>query len=161
MSSSLTGLVAAQTRRDRAASQFTQRLMESFESGVSQAQIAKAIGVTQPAVSQMIAAERARRMTVRGPIGARLERHRVELLDVARAHDARHLRIFGSVAAGLDTEASDLDLLVSLPRSAGMLAVASLGEDLAEVLGAPVDVVAEHMVKRDQLASLKRRAIPL
>ncbi|WP_170151942.1 nucleotidyltransferase family protein [Subtercola boreus] len=117
--------------------------------------------MTQPAVSQMIAAERARRMTVRGPIGMRVERHRVELLDVARAHDARHLRVFGSVAAGLDTEASDLDLLVSLPRSAGMLAVASLGDDLAEVLGAPVDIVAEHMVKLDHLASLKRRSVPL
>lgn len=154
-------LVLARAERERATAHFTERLMQAFESGVPQREIAGAIGVTQPAVSQMIATERARRMSVRGPVGMKLDSHRGDLLSIASSYGARHLRVFGSVAEGRDTAASDLDLLVSLPRTAGMLEVASLGDALADVLGAPVDVVAEHMVKRDQLAALKRRAIPL
>jgi predicted nucleotidyltransferase len=155
------GLVAARSDRDRASARFSEHLVHAFESGLPQREIARAVGVTQPAVSQMIAAERARRMSLQGPVRMKLDRHRGEIIDIAREHGARHLRVFGSVAEGRDTVDSDLDLLVSLPRTAGMLDVASLGDALAEALGAPVDVVAEHMVKRDQLAALKRRAVPL
>ena len=157
----LEDLRAAASRRDHAIAAFTEKVIQAFEAGYPQREIARVLGVTQPAVSQMIASERARRMSAHGPIGSRLATRKAEVLSIAAAHGARHPRVFGSVAEGRDTPASDLDLLVTLPRTAGMLAVAALGDELADALGVPVDVVAEHMVKPGELAALKRRSIVL
>jgi len=46
---------------------------------------------------------------------------RKQVLALAAAQGARGVRVFGSVAKGLDKEGSDLDLLVDLPRGTSLL----------------------------------------
>jgi predicted nucleotidyltransferase len=47
-------------------------------------------------------------------INERLQQNREEVLRLAHEHGASQVRVFGSVAKGEDTEASDLDLLVEM-----------------------------------------------
>jgi predicted nucleotidyltransferase len=48
-----------------------------------------------------------------------------------------------------------------MPTTSGMLAVEELGEDLSDVLGVPVDIVPEHLVKPGALPGLRRMAVAL
>ncbi|MDQ2851067.1 MAG: nucleotidyltransferase family protein [Actinomycetota bacterium] len=71
-----------------------------------------------------------------------------------RQYGATNLRLFGSVARGDAHEGSDLDLLVDLSAGAGneLLRVAGLAEELSNLLGVRVDVVAE-MLLRDEVSA--------
>lgn len=158
-SSVLDELADVVEERDAAVGKLQRYVLSANGSGVSQRDIAKTLGVTQPAVSQMIAASRTRAKLTRGPVGRKLAEHRAEVLRIARSRGASNVRVFGSVSRGEDDEDSDLDLLVTMPRDVGMLQIAGLGEDLAEVLGVYVDVIPEHIVKRDVLPALKRTAV--
>ena len=51
------------------------------------------------------------------------------------------MRVFGSVARGEDTETSDLDILVEVPKGVTLLDMVSLQRELEIVLGISVDVV--------------------
>ena len=55
-------------------------------------------------------------------------------------------RVFGSVARGEDTEASDVDLLVDLDQGVGLLDLIGLARELGELLGVDVDVVPADML---------------
>jgi predicted nucleotidyltransferase len=55
--------------------------------------------------------------------------------------------VFGSVARGEDSPDSDLDLLVELPPSMGLLGVGRLQAELEALLGTRVDLVAETDLK--------------
>ncbi len=55
--------------------------------------------------------------------------------------------IFGSVARGEQTEASDIDILVELSRPVGFFTFVELEEYLSLCLGAPVDLVTPDALK--------------
>lgn len=57
------------------------------------------------------------------------------------------MRVFGSVARGEDTEASDIDLLVDLDGQVGLVALAGLQRELSELLHVDVDVVPASTLK--------------
>ncbi|WP_277207892.1 nucleotidyltransferase domain-containing protein [Isoptericola croceus] len=134
-------------------------LLRATASRVPQTRIASALGVSQSAISQAIATARAQALG-RGPAGRAVLAHRREILTTSRRHQAHDVRVFGSVSRGEDTDASDIDFLVRMP-GAGMLAVSSLAEELERVLGRPVDVLPEHLIKSDALAEVEREAVPL
>lgn len=159
---SVLAVVASAARERNDASLKLQRaVQQAAELGVSQREIARTLGVTQSAVSQMLAVTRSRSQLARGPVGRALLEHRDQVIEVAQAHGAVKVRVFGSVARGRDTDDSDVDLLVMMAAESGMLDVAKLGDELASVLGVPVDVVPEHMVKREALPALRREAVAL
>lgn len=66
-------------------------------------------------------------------------------LDEVRAVIARYPvsnpRVFGSVARGEDDEQSDLDLLVDATEKTSYFDLAALEEELAALLGVPVEVL--------------------
>ena len=70
-----------------------------------------------------------------------LSRHRGAILRAAAQVKASNVRVFGSVVRGEDTEASDLDLLVEVPKGTTLLDMAGLQRELADTLGVAVDVV--------------------
>ena len=70
-----------------------------------------------------------------------LSRHRGAILRAVARVNASNVRVFGSVVRGEDTEASDLDLLVEVPKGTTLLDMASLQRELADTLGVCVDVV--------------------
>ena len=51
---------------------------------------------------------------------------RPDVLDLAHRHGASNLRVYGSIATGLEHESSDLDLLVDLSPEHSLLGVISL-----------------------------------
>ena len=72
---------------------------------------------------------------------ATLRDHVAEL----RQAGIRHVGLFGSLARGEASPASDIDLVVELDPAAriGMIRLAGIERLLAEILGGPVDVLPE------------------
>ena len=86
--------------------------------------------------------------------GAELRNKRNDIIKVAANHGARNLRVFGSVARGETTPASDLDLLINLDPGRTLLDLVAVKQDLEDLLGCAVDVVTEDAVSphiRDQV----------
>ncbi len=80
-----------------------------------------------------------------------LRRRRAEILSVARKRRAHRIAVFGSVARGEARPGSDLDLLVDFERGASLLDHVGLFQDLEDLLGVGVDVVARSALKpRDE-----------
>ena len=76
----------------------------------------------------------------------RLEALKPQVFEVARRYGATNLRIYGSIASGQEHSASDLDLLIDLPRGQSLLGLISLRQELEDLLGCPVDVTeAENL----------------
>lgn len=76
-----------------------------------------------------------------------LRRRRPEILRVARKRRARRIAVFGSVARGEAGLGSDLDLLVDFEPGASLLDHVGLFQDLEELLGVGVDVVARSALR--------------
>lgn len=64
----------------------------------------------------------------------------------------RELAVFGSVARGQETQASDVDLLVSFdPESSWtLLDHIRMEDELAALLGRPVDLVSRRAIERSR-----------
>ena len=67
--------------------------------------------------------------------------------DIATRFSVSRIGIFGSVARGEQTEASDIDTLVEFSRPVGFFTFLELEEYLSVHLGAPVDLVTPDALK--------------
>ena len=84
-----------------------------------------------------------------------------EILRIASRHGARNVRLFGSVARGVASQSSDIDILVEVGENPSPWFPAGLIADLEELLDRPVHVVtvgALHSYIRD---SVLAEAAPL
>ena len=81
-------------------------------------------------------------------IRQRLEALKPQVLEVARRYGASNLRIDGSIATGQEHSASDLDLLVDLPKGQSLLGLISLRQELEDLLGCSVDVLKRRTFTR-------------
>lgn len=70
-----------------------------------------------------------------------LRSHRATIRRVVEAHHALNARVFGSVVRGLDTEDSDLDLLIDPTPETTLMDVAAIQVELERLLGVSVDVL--------------------
>lgn len=120
--------------------------------GITQDELADRSGVAQPNIAayetgarrpSAAMIERLRAVAKPRPSGI-LAEHRAEVLELARRHKARDVRVFGSVARGQDVSGSDLDLLVRFDPEADLFDLADLVTALEELTGLHVDVVSEH-----------------
>ena len=73
-----------------------------------------------------------------------IEQHRSEIRTIAERHGLRNVRVFGSMARGDATDASDVDLLVSLPPDRTGLALGGMLVDVQDLLHRRVEVVTER-----------------
>ena len=73
-----------------------------------------------------------------------IESHRAEILALAKRHGIRNVRVFGSMVRGDADDASDVDLLVSLPPEKTGLALGALLMDVQGLLNRRVEVVTER-----------------
>jgi len=72
-----------------------------------------------------------------------LATHRDKLLAIAAGHGASNLRVFGSVAKGVDREGSDIDLLVDIRQGTSLFDLVGMQQDFEDVLGMKVDLLTE------------------
>jgi predicted nucleotidyltransferase len=94
---------------------------------------------------------------------ALIEEHRTELDEVLRRYGATNPRLFGSVARGDATEASDIDVLIDLDERPGneLLRVAGVAEEFRRVLGVEVDVISPRLLRDAVAASARRDMVSL
>jgi len=80
---------------------------------------------------------------------ATIAAHRDAIEDILGRYHASNPWIFGSVARGEATEASDIDLMVDLDPTGGnpLLRVAGLAEELSDLLGTRVEVVTAELLR--------------
>ncbi|PSR60603.1 XRE family transcriptional regulator [Nocardia sp. MDA0666] len=92
-----------------------------------------------------------------------LDRYRAEFARVLTRYPVARAWVFGSVARGEDRPGSDLDLLVELTPGSSVVDIFGLDEDIAAVLGCPVDVVATTELDGNGLLrrGLERDRLPL
>lgn len=118
--------------------------------GLTQEQLAERSSVAQPNIAAYEGGQRTpspamlTRLAAAAPPrpSAVLAKHRAAIVDVARAHKADRVRVFGSVARGEDIAGSDLDLLVDLAEGADIFDLAELADALKSLTGVHVDVVS-------------------
>jgi uncharacterized protein len=86
---------------------------------------------------------------------------REEIISLGKRYGASHFRIFGSIARGAATAASDIDLIVCFEPGRSLFDHARLIGDLQDMLGTKVDVIdADGMPPRFR-AVVEKEAISL
>lgn len=133
--------------------------------GLTQTEVASRAGMAQ---SNLAAIENGRRRAghqaqsrLRSALAARptdlLDRNRAAVLEAARRHGLRNVRVFGSVARGDDhPEESDVDLLVEILDEAFLDAHLGFVDEVSRILTVPVDVVPDNPRRRDVVLDAAR-----
>ena len=73
-----------------------------------------------------------------------LQSHRDAIRSVVLSHRALNPRVFGSVLLGLDTENSDLDILIDPTASTTLMDIAAIQVELENLLHISVDVLTPN-----------------
>lgn len=132
----------------------TQAVRAGAAGGLTQREIAAAVGRSQPEVSRLLRfhgnTERARALVAQ----------RQTVLDIIREHHGRNPQVFGSVATGRDTDESDIDLLVDFDEPPSLMTLARLERALSASVGYSVEVtpagnVPAHVRKRISQESIQ------
>ena len=126
--------------------------------GMRQREIADALGVTQPAVSQQLKAARELDavdlellVEAAGPV----------LTALAAEHGYSRLAVFGSLARGQATRDSDVDLLVQAPEGTSTFDFLRFRRLIEKVLGREVDLVSYGGLKPVVDDDIRREAVLL
>ncbi len=90
-----------------------------------------------------------------------LEERRPQIVALAERYRASEVRVFGSVARGDATEASDVDLLIRTRDGCSLLDLGGLLEDLQDLLECRVDLVTEDGLKPRLREQVLKEAIAL
>ena len=89
-----------------------------------------------------------------------VDQNRDEIVALVHQHRGRSIAVFGSVARGEDTEASDVDFLVEFDPTSSLLDLIHLEEALGALLGTRVDVISVGgLLDRDD--DIRRDAVTL
>jgi predicted nucleotidyltransferase len=126
--------------------------------GMSQRQIAEALGITQPAVSQQL--KFAPELDEVHP-EVLLEAAAPILNSLAAEHGYSRLAVFGSVARHQARLESDIDLLVEVPEGTSSFEFIRFRHLIEQVLGREVDLVSYGGLKPRLDDDIRREAVLL
>ena len=73
-----------------------------------------------------------------------LNAHRATIRSVVEAYRARNARVFGSVLHGVDTDKSDLDILIDPTPETTLFDIGAIRHELDRLLGVSVDVLTPN-----------------
>lgn len=127
-------------------------------SGMSQRQVAQALGITQPAVSQQLT--NAPELADVHP-EALLEAAAPILKSLATEHGYARLAVFGSVARHQAHDGSDIDLLVEAPEGTSSFEFVRFKQLIEQVLGREIDLVSQGGLKPALDDDIRREAVLL
>ena len=91
----------------------------------------------------------------------RLNAHREAVRAIVAAHRASNPRVFGSVARGEDTEASDLDILVDPTGRPSLFDIGAIHNELTKLLGVEVDILTPNALPDKFRARVLAEAAPI
>lgn len=100
-------------------------------------------------------------MTDKRNIQRLIREKRGEILRAAAKYGAKNVRIFGSVARGDETPASDVDFLVEMEEGRSLMDRAGLLLELEQLLEVSVDVATEKSLKDRILHRVLQEAVPI
>lgn len=126
--------------------------------GMSQRQIAEALGISQPAVSQQL--RHAPELNGVHP-EALLEAAAPILKVVAGEHGYARLAVFGSVARHEARGDSDIDLIVQAPEGTSSFGFIRFKQLIEEILGRTIDLIDYGGLKPRIDDDIRREAVPL
>jgi hypothetical protein len=95
------------------------------------------------------------------PTLAGLRAQRAAIVALAAQYGASEVRVFGSVARGEATPASDVDLLVDFAPQMTLVSLSALVQALRDLTGCPVQVTSAAHVREELRARILREAVPL
>ncbi|MBL8329143.1 MAG: nucleotidyltransferase domain-containing protein [Rubrivivax sp.] len=90
-----------------------------------------------------------------------LRLHRAAIRSVVSAHRASNARVFGSVLHGVDTDSSDLDLLIDPTPETTLFDISAIRIELRQLLGVPVDVLTPNSLPDTFRAKVLAEALPV
>ncbi|MDQ1137819.1 putative nucleotidyltransferase [Microbacterium sp. SORGH_AS 1204] len=132
-----------------------------IDRGMSQAELARAAGMSQPNVAAIEtglrtpsedALMRLLRAADYRPSLA-VEEHAGAIVDAGARYGLRDIRVFGSVATGADHFTSDIDLLARVDSGRGYFDIAAFTNSVEELTGFPIDVIVDDERRPAFLAS--------
>lgn len=156
MTESLTAVAResdATVREARA--RLTRAIRQAAAEGMTQEEIARAIGRSQPEVSRLL------RFRGDSPLGARVRAARAEIVEMVRRAGGSRVRVFGSVATGDDDAESDIDLVFTMREPLSLLELGTLESQISALVGADVDLVPESALRPDLRERVLAEAVAL
>lgn len=126
--------------------------------GMSQRQIAVALGISQPAVSQQL--KFAPELDDVDPAEL-LEAATPILKALAADRGYRRFAVFGSVARGADQPGSDIDLIIEAPAGTSSFGFLQFKQLIEQVLGREIDLVDYGGLKPKLDDDIRREAVLL
>ena len=126
--------------------------------GMSQRQVAEALGITQPAVSQQL--KFAPELNDVHP-ETLLEAAAPILKALAGEQGFTRLAVFGSVARHQARQDSDIDLLVEAPEGTSSFGFIRFKQLIEQVVGREIDLVSYGGLKPKLEDDIRREAVPL
>ena len=73
-----------------------------------------------------------------------LRSRKKEIDTLAQRHGASHIRVFGLVSRGNDTESSVNGILIDMEKNSSLPDPAGFQQDFAKMVGRPADVLTEQ-----------------
>ncbi|WP_295700824.1 nucleotidyltransferase domain-containing protein [Lapillicoccus sp.] len=122
---------------------------------MTQTQIAREIGRSQPEVSRLL------RFHGTSPLARRLRGNASRVRQIVAEAGGGRVRVFGSMATGHDRPDSDVDLLFTMGEPLSLMELGRLEQRLVEVIGAPVDLVPDAAIRPDLRQRILAEAVPL
>ena len=152
-------LAAVARETDEAVRQARGRLVaavrKASREGMSQKEIARQIGRSQPEVSRLL------RFHGTTPLAKQLRTARREVIETVKAAGGSNVRVFGSVATGQEHKGSDIDLLFRMDQPLGLMDLAGLEIELGTILHADVDLVPDTNIRPTMRERILSEAVPL
>jgi uncharacterized protein len=139
----------------RARADLVRAVRAASAQGMTQSQIAVAIGRSQPEVSRLL------RFHGTTPLARQLRRHSEAIRQLVTQAGGTRVRVFGSVAVGTDEPDSDVDLLFAMRQPLSLMQLGRLEHQIAALLGAPVDLVPESALRPDLCERIFSEAVLL
>lgn len=133
-------------------------LRAMLATGMTQRQIADALGVTQPAVSQQLRNVRALEHVHPDLL---VEAASPVLRSLAADRGYRRLAVFGSVARGEARDDSDIDLIVDEPEGTSSFEFVRFKQLIERVLGREIDLISYGGLKPTLDSDIEREAVLL
>ncbi|WP_460812260.1 nucleotidyltransferase family protein [Nocardioides salsibiostraticola] len=122
---------------------------------MTQSQIARQIGRSQPEVSRLL------RFHGTSPLARNLRRNADQIREFVAEAGGTRVRVFGSLAVGEDQPGSDVDLLFAMNRPLSLMQLGRLEQRVADLLGTSVDLVPESALRPDLRERVYAEAVSL